>query len=46
MAIGGDVVDGDGLTVHIAQVTQALEERSKSVRLRRTGIEGEEAEPR
>ena len=46
LAIRGEVVDGDGLPIHIAQVAQALEERLKSARLRRTWIERKEAEPR
>jgi len=44
--IRGEVVDGDGLPIHIAQVAQALEERVKSARLRRTWIERKEAETR
>src|SRR6266581_7287641 len=45
-ALRGEVVDGDGLLIHIAQIAQALEERVKPARLRRTWIERQEAEPR
>src|SRR5262249_58913825 len=45
-AARGEIVDGDGLAVHIAQVAQALEELVKSARLRRTWIERKEAQPR
>ena len=43
-ALCGKVVDVDALPIHIAQITQALEER-KSRRLQRTWIEREETEP-
>jgi hypothetical protein len=46
MAVRGEVVDGDGLPVYIAQVEQALEESAKSRRPRRSWIERKEAEPR
>ena len=42
----GEVVDGDGLPIHIAQAAQALEEHVKSARLRRTWIERKETEAR
>jgi hypothetical protein len=45
-AVRGQVVDSDGLPIHVTQVAQALEERHESVRLRRTRIERKEAEPR
>jgi hypothetical protein len=45
LAICGEVVDGDGLPIHIAQVAQALEERVKC-RQRYTWTERKEAEPR
>jgi hypothetical protein len=44
-AICGQVINADGLPINVTQVTQALEERIESVRLRRTGIKREEAEP-
>ena len=44
-AIRGEVVDGDVLPIYIAQVSEALEERGKSGRLRRTWIERKDAQP-
>jgi hypothetical protein len=45
-AVRGEIVDGYGLSIHITQVAQALEERLKSARLRRTWIERKKTEPR
>ena len=44
--VSGQVVDADGLPVHIAEIAQGLEERFKSRRPQCTRIKRKEAEPR
>jgi hypothetical protein len=46
LAIGGEVIDGDSLLIHITEITQALEERVESAIFGRPWIEREEAKPR
>jgi hypothetical protein len=47
LSVRGKVVDGDSLPIHVAKITQALEEGIKSWRaLQRARIERKKTEPR